>query len=384
MKSGRILFVASQTGSQSDGGLESATRIFEHLADRYEWNFVTTHDTSFTDRWRSRGARVQVVEFDERAGKGKKVGRFAVWGARVLGHALARRPGVIHANDPRAFQAASLAATVVRRPILMTVRDTKPDGAPVGAQWHEAARRCRTIVTLSDGMGEFMRLQTGVPSDRLRTIHSIVDLERFRPPTTTERAAERGRLGIADGQFSVGCVGVIREKKNQLELLSRMLPPLLRQAPRAHLHFFGDYEPGTDTYARRFSATLDELGLHHAVTMHGHRSGMARIYMALDAVVIGSRNEGLARCMIEAMATGIPVVSFDVCSAGEMLEATGAGVVVRQGDHIGLADALAGLAVRPDIRRDMGVCGRAVAESRFDADQIVAAYRALYDEALKA
>ena len=194
--------------------------------------------------------------------------------------------------------------------------------------------------------------------------------------------AQRARLGIAPDEYAVGCIGVIRDKKNQLELLTRTVPDLLRQVPGARLHFFGDYEPKRDGYARLFDAALEDSGLRSAVTMHGHQPNMAGNYQALDAIVVGSRNEGLARCMIEGMAVGVPVVSFDVCSAQEMLEPTGAGIVVRQGDHAGLADALAGLARDPQRRAEMGRRGRLAAEQRFDPDHIAAAYRSLYDELL--
>jgi glycosyltransferase involved in cell wall biosynthesis len=380
----RILFVASQTGSRSDGGLESSTRIFERLADDYEWSMVTTHETWFTDRWRRRGANVRVVRFDERQGRMEKFARFARWNAVVLRTAIAHRPGVVHANDLRAFEAAYPAARVVRRPILLTQRDTKPEGAVPGRQWHQAAHRCRTIVTLSDGMGDYLHAHTGVARSRLLTINSMVDLQRFRPPLPEERSTQRARLGVGPADFLVGCVGVVRDKKNQIEILTRMLPELRKLVPESKLHFFGDYEPAHDDYCRRFAAVLDESGLQRVVTMHGHQSDMAGNYQALDAIVIGSRNEGLARCMIEGMAVGVPVVSFDVCSAREMLEPTGAGVVVRQGDHAGLAAVLAALAGDPQRRSTMGTEGRRAAELRFDPECIAAAFRALYDEALAA
>jgi glycosyltransferase involved in cell wall biosynthesis len=210
----------------------------------------------------------------------------------------------------------------------------------------------------------------------------MVDLQSFRPPFPEERSAHRARLGIAPSDFVVGCVGAIRDKKNQIEILTRMLPDLRRLAPESRLHFFGDYEPVHDDYCRQFAAVIDELGLQRMVTMHGHQSSMAGNYQALDAIVIGSRNEGLARCMIEGMAVGVPVVSFDVCSAREMLELTGAGVVVRQGDHAGLAAALSALAGDPQRRSAIGAQGCRIAGLRFRPEHVAAAYRMLYDQAL--
>ena len=107
---------------------------------------------------------------------------------------------------------------------------------------------------------------------------------------------------------------------------------------------------------------------------------MAARFKALDAIVIGSRNEGLARAMIEGMACGVPVVSFSVCSAREMLDDTAAGEVVLNGDHVALAEALIRLAADPKRSAEMGRCGRLVAEQKFETERVRAGYLALYDE----
>ena len=111
----RILFVASQTGSAFDGGLESSTRIFERLADDYGWSIVTTHETWFTERWRRRGASVRVVGFTNARRMEKLRGLPA--GVRLsCGRQFPIGAGVVHANDLRPFEAAYPAARVVRRP----------------------------------------------------------------------------------------------------------------------------------------------------------------------------------------------------------------------------------------------------------------------------
>lgn len=376
----RIVFCAFQLPNRSDGGLESSTRIFEALAGYYEWTLVTTRETTFTARWRAGGARVIVTPFAEDAARLAKVIDYARWGARILAAAWAARADCIHANDIRAFNAASLPARLLRLPLLQTVRDTKGEGQIYGRQWYRAVRQCRRIVTLSSEMGRIIAGATGASQEKLRTINSIVDLSRFRPASKEERASLRAMLGVAPQEFAIGCIGAIREKKNQLALIERTLPQLFADVPAARLHLFGDFHPDTDPYGARCAAAAKGAGLSGRVLFHGHVPDAAMFLKALDAIVIGANHEGLARAMIEGMACGIPVVSFSVCSAQEMLDDTGAGRVVPLGDHGALTAVLAELAADPRARVEMGRRGRATAERLFNVERIRASYMELYND----
>ena len=115
-----------------------------------------------------------------------------------------------------------------------------------------------------------------------------------------------------------------------------------------------------------------------SVSFVGYTEGVADWYRALDTVAVASRNEGLARCMIEAVACGTPVISFDVCSAREVLEERGCGVVVANGDHAGLAGARARRATDASERERLGGRGVAAARELFDAREVVSRYERLY------
>jgi len=375
----RILLAAFQVESHSNGGLESATSIFEALAGRYDWTLVTTRETIFTARWRAGGARVIVTPFEEGDARAARAINYARWGARILAAAVFTRADCIHANDTRAYKAASVPARLLQLPLLLTVRDTKAEDETYGRHWREAARQCRRIVTLSDEMGRIIAQKTGASPTKLCTINSIVDLARFAPPSEEERAASRAMLGMAPEEFAIGCIGAIRDKKNQLKLIELTLPLLVAAIPVVRLHFFGDFRPGADAYSARCTKAVQQLGMQKNVVFHGHMNDMAIRLKALDAIVIGARNEGLARAMIEGMACGVPVVSFSVCSAREMLDDTAAGEVVLNGDHMALAEALIRLAADPKRSAEMGRRGRATAERLFNADRIRAGYKQLYD-----
>ncbi len=82
--------------------------------------------------------------------------------------------------------------------------------------------------------------------------------------------------------------------------------------------------------------------------------------------------------MIESLACATPVVSFDVCSAREILEARGCGLVVASGDRGALAESLASLAWDGEARARLGSRGRSTARELFDPARVVRAYERLY------
>lgn len=358
--------------------MESATQIFEALAGDFDWSLVTTRESEFTDRWRAGGARVAVSPLGASKGRVARVLDRLRWSAVVAEQILRQRPGVVHVNDIRAYQATALPARLARTPLLFTIRDTKAQDEPYGRHWRLVARQACALVTLSDEMKDIVVRRIPVPADKVVRVNSIVDLQRYAPLPDIERQALRRQLGIVDGQFAVGVVGAIQDKKEQLALIRRGLAGVLVDE-QVHVHFLGDFQPDKNAYAAACGQAVQEQGLASRVSFHGHTKAVSQWYQALDCVVIASRREGLARCMIEAMACGTPVISFAVCSAREMLEPSGAGRVVPIGDYAGIGAEVRQLIAGGDAQRlFIGKRGRALAEARFSRDRIAEAYRALY------
>jgi glycosyltransferase involved in cell wall biosynthesis len=97
-------------------------------------------------------------------------------------------------------------------------------------------------------------------------------------------------------------------------------------------------------------------------------------------VVLASRREGMARCMIEGVACGTPVVSFDVCSAREILEEHDCGRVAPQGEYRQLVRHVEELAASTQERRRLEKNGENTARHLFDPASIVEQYEQLYRE----
>ena len=221
------------------------------------------------------------------------------------------------------------------------------------------------------------RSRNGATQPPIDFIYSVVDFERMHPLPSGERLALRHRLGISDDTFAVGFIATFNDKKNQLDYLRRAVPLLQKNYPKAKTCFVGDFNPDSNPYARTCAETARESQAEEHVRFVGFCGDVEQWYQACDLVVIPTRKEGLARCMIEALACGTPVVSFDVASAREILEEHHCGRVVRQGDYEALCSEIARVAQSPARRAEMGANGASLAPELFSAGSCLEKYRQL-------
>jgi glycosyltransferase involved in cell wall biosynthesis len=352
--------------------MESATQIFESLSTSFRWTLMTNRDTPRTERWRRAGAEVIRFSFDENRGA---VGRVIQLGQAAV-RALGSRADVLHANDIRAAQILLPAASLRRGAYVLTLRDTKAEGDGYGAHWHRVAKRLDALVTLSDDMARQVAARLPVADENLFTIASIVDLDKFIPLDAQRRCTVRASLGLGDQEIAIGIVAGVFSKKRQLEVISRVLP-YLEDLP-VRLHLIGDFDPDADVYAKSCASAAASAGCESKVVFHGYRDDVAHWLSALDIVLVASEREGLARCMIEAMACGTPVVSMDVCSAREILEPTRAGIVVGMDDWAGMVRVLRDLCNAPSRCAAMGRAGREAAVAKFSGQEVADRWHRLY------
>lgn len=392
-----MLFVAWQSKSLANGGIQSLTEILRGLAGKIERIVITLSDGPATQVWRDLGCEVHVWEA-ERPGK-LRGAALALSRARRLPAVLAenarlarlvreRGVRVVHCNDITAFWFAAPGARAAGARVIFNVRDMFPPETSYGPRWRGVHLLADHVVCLSSGMRDEVLERMALPSllegktrqASVDFIYSIVDLERMRPADAAEKAAARAQLGLPSDRFVVSNVGAFCEKKNQLGFIEHVVPRLAAEIPGVLVLFAGDFDPSKSEYAARCLERTNALGLASTIVFHGFVRDASVVYRASDLSALSSRYEGLPRCMIESLACGVPVVSFDVTSVREFLEVKDTGIAIRWGDYPAMADALVRLAHAPDEVLRLGARARAVAVEAFDRGRAIARYEALYAE----
>lgn len=367
-----IIFVILQTGARANGGLQSISEVMVRIKGHRPM-VVTNIETEFTTAWRNHGMDVRVIPEQASAGLSgnllsvaRTYRRYYRELAQILDSSGAR---IVHANDPLAFQLSFAATKRARRTrIALNLRDTiDPGRRPPKLKFRMIFAAADHVFYLSNDMAERWRQVAPNAMRSCSVTYSIVDPERFTPSPP------------ADGETpAVLLPGIFSPKKGQLEFIRNVVPAL--GARGIESWFAGDFKPDVNPYAAACAVAADPFA--NRVRFLGYRSDLAELMRQASVVAVSSRHEGLMRGMIEAMSRGRPVVSFDVCSAREMLEekSGGAGIVVASGNYQRMADALIHYATNRGASVAAGRAGNAAARVLFDPDQVAERYERVYRE----
>ena len=221
----------------------------------------------------------------------------------------------------------------------------------------------------------------GLAGDRCHVIPYGVDVDTFHPGDEG-RAAWRARLGIAASARVVLAVGRMATKKG-FQVLLPELRRLLERHPSCHVILAG----GGDRLEEFRRAVA---GLAARVHFPGvvYREGLPGLYRAADVFVLpavhdGSGNvDGLPNVILEAMASGLPVVASGISGIPLAVVDGSTGILVPEGDGAALFNALDRLLQRSGEAEAMGAAGRRRAELELTWDAIAGRYRVAYRAAL--
>jgi sugar transferase (PEP-CTERM/EpsH1 system associated) len=309
-------------------------------------------------------------------------------GARVFPalYRLFRRlsPAIVHTRNLASLEAA-FPAWLARVPIRVHGehgRDVSDlDGS--NRRYRFVRRTYRPFVdryvALSRDLERYLVDAIGVPSDRVIRIVNGVDTDRFHPADV--RAVPPG-LPFTDSSLCVvGTVGRLSPVKNQT-LLARAFVRTLERAPalraRLRLVIVGD-----GPLRMKIDTILARAGVTDLAWLPGARDDVPDVLWALDVFVLPSLAEGISNTILEAMASGLPVIATDVGGNAELIEHGRSGTLVPSDDVDALAFAIEEYA-KPPVARAVGFAARSRAENVLGLDAMLARYSALYDELLAA
>jgi glycosyltransferase involved in cell wall biosynthesis len=203
------------------------------------------------------------------------------------------------------------------------------------------------------------------------------DLGGFAAINDADRAGARRALNLPADVPVVTTVGRLTAIK-QHELFLDSVARVARRHPAVVALIAGDGERRAELEA--LAATL---GIADRVRWLGWRRDLATIYGATDVFLLTSRNEGTPVAIIEAMASGVAVVSTDVGGVKDVVSAADVGILAPFGDAAGLAAGTAALLDDAARRRAMGERARATVLARFGFDRLVDDIARLYDDLLR-
>jgi glycosyltransferase involved in cell wall biosynthesis len=232
------------------------------------------------------------------------------------------------------------------------------------------------IVVSQTQLSRFVRLGIG-PAGRLKVIRYGLDLEPFIAAPTLPRTLRKD-LGLTDDARLIGVVARVIYIKGQ-DVFLRAAGRLVQENPSLHFVIAGDGEQ-----RQEFEALARALALDGHVHFLGWRRDIPFVLANLDIVVLPTvlEFEGVPLALIEALATGRPVIASRVGGVGELVRDGETGVLVEPRDDAGLARAMATLIGDPPRMKALAEGGQRLVTGLYQRDRMIAETERFYRECL--
>jgi sugar transferase (PEP-CTERM/EpsH1 system associated) len=360
------------------GGLENGVvNLINHMpAEKYRHAVIAL--TEVTDfRQRIQRDDVQFISLNKAPGHG-------FWLYPKLFKLFRKlRPAIVHSRNLAALE-VQLPAWLAGVPVRIHGehgRDISDlDGSNVTLQ--RVRRFYRPFVTyylaLSRDLAEYLTGIIQVPKNKVLQVYNGVDSIRFHPGQPEQTAA--GCPFSRPAHWLLGTVGRMQAVKDQPTLVKAFIraleiEPKFKQ--RLRLVLIGDGQLRADC-----EQLLNAAGVAELAWLPGERNDIPELLRGLDCFVLPSLAEGISNSILEAMASGLPVIATGVGGNADLVTAGITGAIVPSADPEAMAHEIVKLANQPDTARNMGRAGRSAVEQKFSMEAMVAAYQGAYDKLL--
>ncbi len=318
---GRI-HVLEVIGNAIVGGMETCVeRLVENLPpDRFAITALCPFESPFTERLRARDIEVLVTPMPDDP----------PWSSIQMTCAMVKAGAIdlLHAHLPNAHVLAGIAGRLTGKPVLATLH-----GHRIGVLDLEVHRNAGTHLSVVCRQSYFHALGLGVSAGQLSCNPNGVDTEAFQPrprPADGVRAA----LGIPASAKVVGFLGRLSPEKGP-EVFLRAALLAQSRLPDTHFVFVGD-----GPLAPQLRETISRAQLADRVHLAGLRRDVASVLNDMDVLVSSSHSEAMPLAVMEAMASGLPVVATRVGGVPDMIDQAESGWLVAPNDFEDIASRL--------------------------------------------
>lgn len=362
------------------GGLENGVvNLINHLAhDRWRHLVISLTDISPDFCRRIKRDDVSYISL------AKRPGHLARYYPTLVRLFREMRPAIVHTRNLAALE-ASVPAWMAGVPARVHGEHGWDMHDLVGSRpKYRLVRRMyrpfvQKYIALSKHIEAYLQAHVGVPGDRIAQIYNGVDTGRFSP-ALGERTPIRACPFIGPDCWLVGTVGRLEAVKDQRRLALAFiravaLSPVARR--RMRLIIIGDGPMRASVIAE-----LERAGVADLSWLPGERDDIPDVLRGLNCFVLPSLAEGISNTILEAMASGLPVIATRVGGNAELIEDGANGKLVPSGDPDAMAAAMLAYFEDSTVARHHGDAARRAAERKFGLKVMLSKYDAVYREAL--
>ena len=232
-------------------------------------------------------------------------------------------------------------------------------------------------IAISEAVKEHLLRDFKLDAENIKVIPNGVDVSRFSSKLKAQSSKLKEKLGLEEDAPVIGIVGRLSDVKGHRYLIQAM-PEVLKAYPLAQLLIVGDGKIKKDLLKLSKELVLDE----HIIFLPSVQD-TSEVLQALDIFVMPSLQEGLGLALMEAMASGLPVVASGVGGIGNLIHDGENGILVQPADIKSLSCAIIGLLDNKDNAVSLGDSARRFVTENFSEENMISETEALYSEVLK-
>ncbi len=359
------------------GGLENGlVNLINRLpADRYRHTIIClTDSTDFSKRIQR--SDVEVFQIHKQPGQD--------WGSFLKVFKLLKKlkPAIVHTRNLAAieYQFCAWLAGVNYRVHGEHGWDVfDPDGDNVKYQWLRRlfGLMIHRFIPLSQHLQDYLQTKVGISAHKITRICNGVDTKIFYPASGERQTPDACPLALND-KVVIGTVGRMHGVKDQSTLVKAFILACQESAVfagRTCLFLIGDgplHQQAIDLLAQN--------GLAGQCWLPGERNDIAEILRSLDVFVLPSKSEGISNTLLEAMASGLPVIATNVGGNPELVLNETTGYLVEKENPAAMAKAILELVSNDAKRKQLAQASYQRAQQQFSIDSMVACYQSVYDK----
>jgi len=237
-------------------------------------------------------------------------------------------------------------------------------------------RFVKRIVAVSEGVKKYLIEDRKIASKKIVIIHYGIDLSLFKSRNGFLDKRKRSELGLPDHKIVIGTVARLEIQKGHRYLIAAA-PEIINKFSNVVFVFAGD-----GTLRQELETQVNELGLQENFRFLGFRKDVKELLFAFDVFVLPSLFEGLPNVILEAMASGRPIVATAVDGTPELIEHNETGLLVPPKSPHALQEQILNLLENEEKGSKLGRQAKEMAKQKFSFDQQFRKFEEVYDATL--
>jgi 1,4-alpha-glucan branching enzyme len=238
--------------------------------------------------------------------------------------------------------------------------------------------RSNKLIAVSDFTRRELKQYYKISEDKIRVIHNGVDTRKFHP--ATDKRKVKGELGFNPDDIAILSVGRLYARKGLFTLIESM-PAVVRRFPNAKFIVSGK---GQSNEMKKLVVCADRLGVRNNIIFTGYfpDKKLPKLYQAADVFAFSTFYEHHPFAVLEALSTGLPVVTTNVGGIPETIDDGKNGFTCEPFNAKQFSDRILRLLEHPSQASEMGLLARKTIEDRFDWRLVVKKVLKVYEEVL--